>query len=109
LLTRDSSGAIFRVVLDSSVIFFYVLPMPAKLTRHNGAAIRALRLKTGRKIAELAAEAKCSYQQIDNVENERKEASLELLHRIATALEVPVAALVRDPAFAIHPADRVPA
>jgi transcriptional regulator with XRE-family HTH domain len=83
--------------------------MPAKLTRHNGAAIRALRLKTGKKVADLATDAKCSYQQIDNVENERKEASLELLHRIAAALEVPVAALVRDPAYAIHPSDRIPA
>lgn len=83
--------------------------MPAKLTRHNGATLRAFRIKAGKKLADLAAEANCSYQQLNNVEAERKEASLELLHRLAAALEVPVAALVRDPSYAIHPSDRMSA
>lgn len=79
------------------------------LKRHNGAAIRSFRLKAGMKVAELAAAAKCSYQQLDNLENERKEASVELLHRIAQVLECSVYALVRDPSFALHPSDRVSA
>jgi transcriptional regulator with XRE-family HTH domain len=83
--------------------------MPEKPTRHNGAALRAIRLKSGLKPGELAAKAKCSYQQIDNLENERKGASLELLHRIAAVLEVPVAALVRDPSFVFHSSGRVSA
>lgn len=83
--------------------------MPDRLTRHNGAALRSFRVKAGKKVAELASAAKCSYQQIDNLENERKEASVELLHRIAQALDVPVVALVRDPAFALHPSDRLSA
>jgi transcriptional regulator with XRE-family HTH domain len=79
------------------------------LTRHNGATLRAFRLKTGKKVREIAAEAKCSYQQLDNLENERKEASTELLHRLAGVLEVPVAALVRDPSHVFHQSGRVSA
>lgn len=81
--------------------------MVNKLTRHNGAALRSLRIKSGKKVGELADDAKCSYQQLDNLENERKEASIELLTRIAQALEVPVGALVRDPSYALHPSDRL--
>lgn len=81
--------------------------MPSNLTRHNGATIRAFRVKAGKKVKDLAAEAKCSWQQLDNIENERKEASLELLNRLAAVLEVPVVALVRDPVYALHPSDRL--
>lgn len=70
----------------------------SKLTRHNGAAIRALRIKDGLKPGPFATKALMSYSTLDNIENERKEASLEALHRIATALNVPVEAIVRDPA-----------
>lgn len=73
--------------------------MTQKLTRHNGATIRAFRLKAGLKTSELAKAARCSYSQLDNIENERKEASLELLNRLATVLDVQVKALVRDPAY----------
>lgn len=83
--------------------------MPAKLTRHNGAAIRAFRVKAGKSKAELATEAKTQYSHIDNLEHERKEASIELLHRIATALDVAATALVRDPSYVIHEADRASA
>lgn len=65
---------------------------------HNGAAIRAFRVKAGRKPGEFAKAAGTSYSHLDNIENERKQPSLELLNRIAYVLEVPVAALVRDPA-----------
>lgn len=76
--------------------------MPASPARHNGAAIRCFRIKSGLKVAELAALAKCKYSHLDNLENERKEASLELLQRIAAALDVPVIAIVRHPEYALH-------
>lgn len=80
----------------------------AGLTRHNGASIRYLRIKTGLKVKELADRARCQYSHIDNLENERKEASVELLHRIAGALDVPVVAIVRDPAYALRAGDSRP-
>lgn len=70
----------------------------SKLTRHNGAAITALRVKDGHKKGQFATKALMSYSTLDNIENERKEASLEALYRIANALHVPVEAIVRDPA-----------
>lgn len=71
--------------------------MPSKVTRHNGMAIRCLRIKDGLKPGEFAAKAGLSYAHLDNLENQRKEASLEVLHKIAHALNVPVEAIVRDP------------
>lgn len=68
-----------------------------KLKRHNGATIRAFRVKDGKKPGQFASECLISYSTLDNIENERKEASLEVLHRIATVLNVPVEAIVRDP------------
>lgn len=66
--------------------------------RHNGAAIRAFRIQAGMKPGEFATKASLSYAHLDNLENERKDASLEVLYRIAAALDVPVRAIVRDPA-----------
>lgn len=65
--------------------------------RHNGAAIRAFRIKAGMKPGEFATKASLSYAHLDNIENERKQASLEVLYRIASALDIPVQAIVRDP------------
>lgn len=76
------------------------------VTRHNGTTLRYYRIKEGLKVAELASLAKCQYSHLDNLENERKEASLELLQRLATVLKVPVAALVRHPSYALHASDR---
>ena len=73
--------------------------MGSKSTRHNGLAIRYLRIKSGLRPGELASGAVVSYQHLDNIENERKEASVEVLHRIAAALDVPVRTLLRDPSF----------
>lgn len=67
--------------------------------RHNGAAIRAFRIKAGMKPGEFATKAMLSYAHLDNLENERKDASLEVLYRIAAALDVPARAIVRDPAI----------
>lgn len=68
-----------------------------KITRHNGPAIRAFRIKEGLKPGEFANKAGISYAHLDNIENERKEASLEVLYRIAAALDISIRALVRDP------------
>lgn len=69
----------------------------APVRRHNGAAIRAFRVKAGMKPGEFASKASISYSTLDNIENERKNASLEVLYRIASALDIPVHAIVRDP------------
>jgi transcriptional regulator with XRE-family HTH domain len=71
----------------------------ADLKRHNGTAIRCMRIKIAKlKPGEFARVAGIAYSTLDNIENERKEASLEALHRIADALGVPPEAIVRDPA-----------
>lgn len=72
-----------------------------KLTRHNGLAIKCFRVKDGLKPGEFAAKALIAYSTLDNLEKERKEASLEVLHRIANALNVPVEAIVRDPSILV--------
>lgn len=58
-----------------------------------------MRIKSGKKPGEFATAARISYSTLDNIENERKNASPEVLYRIAAALDVPVAALIRDPAL----------
>jgi transcriptional regulator with XRE-family HTH domain len=74
----------------------------ADLKRHNGTAIRCFRIKlTGLKPGEFANKAGIAYSTLDNIENERKEASLEAIHRIADALGVPPEAIVRDPAYLV--------
>lgn len=75
------------------------------MTRHNGLAIRYFRIKEGLKPGEFANKANLSYAHLDNLENERKEASVEVLHRIAAALDVPVRAIIRDPAVLLESAD----
>ena len=82
--------------------------MASQLKRHNGPAIRALRIKDGVKPGPFATKAMVSYAHLDNIENERKEASPEVLYRIAAALNVPIEAIVRDPSFLVT-SDRVPA
>jgi transcriptional regulator with XRE-family HTH domain len=75
--------------------------MADKQTRHNGFTIRALRIKDGYKPGAFATMAGLSYAHLDNLENERKDASDEALYRIANALKVPIDAILRDP-HAIH-------
>lgn len=64
--------------------------------RHNGFTIRAMRVREGLKPGEFAKLVGLSYPHLDNIENERKEASDEALYRIADALKVPVDAILRD-------------
>jgi len=70
--------------------------MATKQTRHNGLTIRCFRIKGGWKPGQFASEVGIAYSTLDNIENERKEASVEALHRIASTLDVPVRALLRD-------------
>lgn len=92
------SSALLLFLLKSSSSLFRMAEKTSKLKRHNGAAIRAFRVKDGKKPGPFATEALISYSTLDNIENERKEASLEVLHRIAGVLRIPVEAIVRDPA-----------
>lgn len=73
--------------------------MSSKVTRQNGLSVRHLRIKSGKKPGEFATAARISYSTLDNIENERKNASPEVLYRIAQALDVPVQAIIRDPAL----------
>lgn len=70
--------------------------MTSKTVRQNGLAIRHMRIKDGMKPGEFANKALISYSTLDNIENERKSAGVEVLHRIAKALDVPVQAIIRD-------------
>lgn len=73
--------------------------MSSKQTRQNGLAIRHLRIKSGMRPGEFANKALISYSTLDNIENERKNAGVEVLHRIAAALDVPIGALTRSGAL----------
>lgn len=67
--------------------------------RHNGLTIRCFRIKQGDKPGDFAKKIGVAYSTLDNIENERRDASLEVLYRIASALDVPVRALLRDPSI----------
>lgn len=73
--------------------------MSSKTTRQNGLTIRHMRIKDGVKPGQFATAAQISYSTLDNIENERKSASPEVLHRIAAALDVPVQAIIREPSL----------
>lgn len=79
-----------------------VCPMPADMTnrRHNGTAIRTFRTIRGLSRDELAQKVGVSYPYFANIENEHKDGTPELIHRIALALDVPVAAILRQPLLA---------
>lgn len=93
----EPSSRFFLTLLKSSSSLFRMAEKTGKLKRHNGSAIRAFRVKDGKKPGQFASEAVISYSTLDNIENERKEASVEVLYRIAGVLNVPVEAIVRDP------------
>lgn len=62
----------------------------------NGDALRTFRVMRGYSRADLAERAKpLSYSHVANLENEEKVPSPELANRLALALDVPLAALVR--------------
>jgi len=64
--------------------------------RQNGAAIRAIREKDRRSVADVAQFAGLHPQALRNIENGSRPASTETILRIAEILNVPVAAITRD-------------
>ncbi|WP_051060633.1 helix-turn-helix domain-containing protein [Nocardiopsis gilva] len=77
--------------------------MPVKSTaKHNGAAIRSIRVSQGRSCAEVAASIGIHEQTLRNLElydsttPRKKRCGVELIHRIARELNVPVNALLME-------------
>jgi transcriptional regulator with XRE-family HTH domain len=73
-------------------------PMAPK--RHNGVAIRTFRTIRGISRDDLAKQVGVSYPYYANIENEHKDGTPELLHKIALALDIPIAAILRAPLMA---------
>ena len=67
-------------------------PLPDRET------IRKLRQARGVKVSAFAAKVGISAQHMYNIENGYKGASIEVLNRIAAALDVPTAAVTADAA-----------
>jgi len=64
--------------------------------RQNGAAIKAIRKKDRRSLADVAQYAGLHPQALVNIENNSRPASAEVIVKIAEILDVPVAAITRD-------------
>lgn len=73
---------------------------PTDPKRHNGMAIRTIRQIRGISRDDLAQQCGVSYPYFANIENEHKDGTPELIHKIALALDVPVAAILRAPLLA---------
>lgn len=73
---------------------------PTSPKRHNGVAIRTFRTLRGVSRDDLAQQVGVSYPYYANIENEHKDGTPELLHKIALALDVPIAAILRQPLLA---------
>jgi transcriptional regulator with XRE-family HTH domain len=69
---------------------------PIPTLRTNGATIRAIRKMRGYPTAELARRAACTPGTLTNIEGGRRRPSVELANRIANALGVDLAAILRD-------------
>jgi len=76
------------------------MTQPTEPKRHNGSAITTIRKIRGISRDELAQRIGTSYPYLANIENEHKEGTPELIHKIALALDVPVSAIVRQPLMA---------
>jgi len=68
--------------------------------RHNGEAMKVIRVLRGQSRADVAKAVGCGYSHIANLELEEKAASPELINRIARTLDIPTKALLRCPEFA---------
>jgi len=67
------------------------------MKQQNGAAIRAIRTSKGIGVRQLARQLGCSHGFICNVEAERTYVSVEMLQDFAEELDVPIAAIMRNP------------
>lgn len=78
--------------------------------RINHHTLRFVREVRGRSASWVAVQAECSAGTYSDVENGKQRPSLELLHRIAAALEVPPLALMTQlPSHEIRDTDEVAA
>ena len=63
----------------------------------RGAELRRRREEAGLRKTQLAKECGFSARYVADLEKERYGASVEMLHRLAAALDCPVAVLMQDP------------
>jgi transcriptional regulator with XRE-family HTH domain len=63
----------------------------------RGSELRERRVQLGLRKTELAARCGVSARYVADLEKERYSPSIEALHRLAGALETPVASFMRDP------------
>lgn len=72
--------------------FLHILaPMVLReAAKQDGAAVRRHRWQAGIKVSELAERLGVSPITLTNIENGHNAASIELIHRVAEALDVPV-------------------
>jgi transcriptional regulator with XRE-family HTH domain len=66
------------------------------LRRHLGDALRRRRLRQGRTLRQVSADARVSLGYLSEVERGQKEPSSELLAAICGALQVPLSQVLRD-------------
>jgi DNA-binding XRE family transcriptional regulator len=64
--------------------------------RQNGAEIRRVRRERGIKTGELASRIGLAPATLMNLENGHKQTSIEVVHRIARELAIPVADILSD-------------
>ena len=63
----------------------------------KGSELRERRVRLGLRKTELAMKCGVSARYVADLEKERRRASIEVLHRIAAALNAPAASLMQDP------------
>lgn len=63
----------------------------------NGAAIRAIRERSGVSVTELAKRAEIGQPHLSNIESGRRVASRQLAQRLADSLDVPLTAILALP------------
>lgn len=69
-------------------------------TKQNGTAIKTFREMRGFSRDDLVKKLTgVSYPYLANIENEYKDPPIEVVHRIALALDVPVRAITRRPLY----------
>lgn len=62
----------------------------------NGASLRVIRTRSGWSVSSLAEKVGCKPSHISNIEAGRRQASPELVHRLAKVLDVPLQSLISD-------------
>jgi DNA-binding XRE family transcriptional regulator len=87
----------FPVVLSRVIPYVH----PVTNTKQNGTAIKTFREMRGMSRDDLVKRLTgVSYPYLANIENEHKDPTPEVLHRIALALDVPLQAIMRRALYA---------